>query len=194
MAIQFQCPACSQPIEIDPEWGGKAVVCPYCRKTVTAPREPAYDGFTRAPVARRAGDAPRFEAVSTAPAIPQHLQPSGRNLVAVWALVLSLSALACLITGSVILAMHPDETGFLMEMGEQGKSYTEINEAMLEHFHGVPPGWLVGFGMVMLAGLGCWAAGVVCGILGVRCQPRRKLAIAALVISGMVALLAVGTS
>ena len=37
MSIQFLCPACSQPIEIDDEWSARPVACPYCRKTITAP-------------------------------------------------------------------------------------------------------------------------------------------------------------
>jgi len=37
MAIRFACAACQQPIEIDDEWGGQSVACPYCHKAVTAP-------------------------------------------------------------------------------------------------------------------------------------------------------------
>lgn len=39
MAIRFSCPSCQQPIEVDDNWGGQAVACPYCRRVVTAPRE-----------------------------------------------------------------------------------------------------------------------------------------------------------
>jgi hypothetical protein len=37
MAIQFHCPSCRQPIEVDGEYALKEVACPYCRKVVTAP-------------------------------------------------------------------------------------------------------------------------------------------------------------
>ena len=37
MAIRFACPSCQQPIEVDDQWGGQAVACPYCRRAVTAP-------------------------------------------------------------------------------------------------------------------------------------------------------------
>ena len=37
MAIRFACPSCRQPIEIDNEWAGQSVGCPYCRKVVSAP-------------------------------------------------------------------------------------------------------------------------------------------------------------
>lgn len=39
MAIQFACPSCGQPIEIDEEWADSPVSCPYCQKVVTAPGE-----------------------------------------------------------------------------------------------------------------------------------------------------------
>lgn len=37
MAIQFFCPACSQPIEVDDDAANQSVTCPYCQKIVTAP-------------------------------------------------------------------------------------------------------------------------------------------------------------
>jgi len=37
MAIQFNCPACRQPIEVDDEWGSQHVHCPFCKRVVTAP-------------------------------------------------------------------------------------------------------------------------------------------------------------
>lgn len=40
MAIQFPCPSCSQPIEVDDEYGGQAAACPYCRRVVNVPTEP----------------------------------------------------------------------------------------------------------------------------------------------------------
>lgn len=37
MPIQFNCPACSQPIEVDDLVAGKSARCPYCSKVVQAP-------------------------------------------------------------------------------------------------------------------------------------------------------------
>ncbi|MFH0980178.1 MAG: hypothetical protein V2A79_01395 [Planctomycetota bacterium] len=189
MTIQFQCPACSQPIEIDPEWGGQAVVCPYCRKAVTAPSASTYFPAAQAPIARPAPHTAAFEAVSEVPAVPQYFpQPAERNLAAVWALVLSLSALACLITGNIIMAMHWDEIEPLVKLNQEGKSYGEINRAFLERFNGLPPAWLMAVALVMFLAFGLWVAGLVCAIIGVRRPTRRKLAIAALAISCLVAL------
>jgi hypothetical protein len=42
MAIQFQCPGCSQPIEVDAEHGGSVAACPYCQQVVNVPHESTY--------------------------------------------------------------------------------------------------------------------------------------------------------
>lgn len=39
MAIQFQCPSCSQPIEVDDEFAGQPAACPYCRRVVSVPEK-----------------------------------------------------------------------------------------------------------------------------------------------------------
>jgi Na+-transporting methylmalonyl-CoA/oxaloacetate decarboxylase gamma subunit len=39
MAIQFQCPGCSQPIEVDDIYAGQTAACPYCRRVVSVPTE-----------------------------------------------------------------------------------------------------------------------------------------------------------
>lgn len=37
MSIQFECPSCSKPIEVDDEYAGQTAACPYCRKVVSIP-------------------------------------------------------------------------------------------------------------------------------------------------------------
>jgi hypothetical protein len=39
MAIQFRCPGCSQPIEVDDVHAGQKAACPYCRRVVSVPDE-----------------------------------------------------------------------------------------------------------------------------------------------------------
>ncbi len=39
MSIQFPCPGCSQPIEVDAEHAGQRAQCPYCNRVVTVPAE-----------------------------------------------------------------------------------------------------------------------------------------------------------
>lgn len=48
MAIQFVCPGCSQPIEVDDEIGGRSAACPYCQHVVSVPLQSTYQ--TDAPV------------------------------------------------------------------------------------------------------------------------------------------------
>jgi DNA-directed RNA polymerase subunit RPC12/RpoP len=43
MAIQFVCPGCSQPIEVDDEIGGRSAACPYCQHVVSVPLKSTYD-------------------------------------------------------------------------------------------------------------------------------------------------------
>jgi hypothetical protein len=52
MAIQFRCPACNQRIEIDDEFAGRRVQCPYCQSAADAPLQ------TVAEAQPVAGDAP----------------------------------------------------------------------------------------------------------------------------------------
>lgn len=54
MAIRFACPACRQPLEVDDEWGGQSVACPYCQRVVTAPQTSTWPTGT-VPVANPAG-------------------------------------------------------------------------------------------------------------------------------------------
>jgi len=37
MAIQFRCPGCSNPIEVDDPYAGQSAQCPYCRRVVAVP-------------------------------------------------------------------------------------------------------------------------------------------------------------
>lgn len=74
MAIQFRCPGCSQPIEVDDEFALRSAQCPYCRSVVAVPAISSLE--IGAPVAARpVPDAgadpipPRAEGTA-APALP----------------------------------------------------------------------------------------------------------------------------
>lgn len=56
MAIQFRCPGCTQPIEVDDEFAGQNASCPYCQRVVTVPAESNY-GMETPPPARPAAGA-----------------------------------------------------------------------------------------------------------------------------------------
>lgn len=39
MSIQFKCPGCGQPIEVDDLYAGQAAQCPYCDAVITVPMQ-----------------------------------------------------------------------------------------------------------------------------------------------------------
>jgi hypothetical protein len=43
MAIQFHCPGCSQPIEVDDIHAGQTAACPYCQRVISVPSESELD-------------------------------------------------------------------------------------------------------------------------------------------------------
>ena len=67
MAIQFHCPGCSQPIEVDDIHAGQTAACPYCRRVMNVPTESSLgqDPPAAARAATEADDA-------TAPPAPDH--------------------------------------------------------------------------------------------------------------------------
>jgi hypothetical protein len=123
MAIQFACPACQQPIEVDDEWADQTVSCPYCRRVVRAPAQstlqigvipaasqPANTPADRAPVAPAAMDPtsplppPPPRGYASPHGIespgPMSIPPGpGRNPIATWSVVLGLTAWVLLVLG-----------------------------------------------------------------------------------------------
>jgi hypothetical protein len=187
MTIQFQCPACSQPIEIDPEWGGQAVVCPYCRKTVTAPPESTYSPGPQIPMARAPVGRTGFELISEVPAIPQYGPPPTRNLVAMWAMILSWASLVCMAIAKVIFRPHYPE---IASLAEKGKTPMEIQQAIMQQYGGVFPDWLLQVSALIFLALLLWIAGLVCAMIGVRHPTRRRWAVMSLITLGFIPILA----
>src|SRR5262245_15480809 len=69
MPIQFRCPGCSQPIEVDDPFAGKSAQCPYCRRVITVPAQTSLDAA--APVeARPSADAYHSPAQIPPPPLP----------------------------------------------------------------------------------------------------------------------------
>ncbi len=193
MAIRFRCSACAQPIEIDDEWASKTVACPYCRKTITAPFESTLTDLDRVPTAtpmvrETSADSPE---VASAPAVSAAVGP---NRLAVVALILALLSVALLLTAQMVLAAHPAELKELEEAMNAVATFTEKMDAQQNFFDTHPEAisWMVVSFMGIFGSGTAGLAAIVCGVIGVRRIRRRGLAIAALVLSGLVLFLFCG--
>ena len=186
MAIRFQCAACGQPIEIDDEWALKAVACPYCRKTITAPAESTLADPTHIPVAVPLATSPRESA--NAFASPDGLiapPDTRRNYCAVIALILAVAVFALVLISAAIMASHDSEMEGLVEAGMNPTQQQEALSKLRADYGGSLPGWLVV--SLVMAGSTCvfWPAAAICGVIGVFRQRQRRLAVVALVIAGV---------
>ena len=177
MSIQFLCPACSQPIEVDDQWSARPVACPFCRKTVTAPAASTFEPLA-APPAASAVPVPQPGAELDA-RTQARAGLAGGNALAVWALGLASAALLLNLISSVLLAGHASE--FADPAGAQ-----EMTKRMLE---GEMPSWFAWAVLSSAAVLACWLAGIICGIIALRRPTGRGLAIASLAISGVMLVL-----
>ena len=188
MAIRFQCASCSQPIEVDDEWASKAVACPYCRKTVTAPAESTLGDVTQMPAASPLGTGPAGGATGPLPPDPLASPDVSANHVAVAALVLVCCAVALLGVANLILAPHNEEIKRLYDAMSTARTFPEGMERQAEFFQemGGLPGWMVAaFSCEIGAGM-AWLASIVCAVIGVRRVRRRRLAVLSLALAAFV--------
>lgn len=172
MAVQFLCPSCHHPIEIDDEWARQTVACPFCRNTVTAPANSTYSPVETVPAARgiepaRSGELPHAGSAEW----------TGGNVVAVWAFGLScMWLLAWIVAESIIRPRMVDTFGPNPNQEDMYRFWTEHLQA------GTIPRWLIAGLLAMVMSLALWVAALVCAILGVRARRRRGFAMAAFVV------------
>ncbi len=177
MAILFQCPACRQPIEIDEEWASRSVMCPFCRTTVTAPDATTFTPPAGVPVATPATGGLPAPAADAPP-------PASRNVLAVWALVSAVAALVLYFTAGAMM------TGWMVEQVGPDPTPQAVQQAFMEQVQaGGMPRSLVSAMLLLLLALLLWIAGVGCAIAALRVPARRRLAIAALMTSGVLPLI-----
>ncbi len=188
MAIRFQCGACSQPIEIDDEWALKAVACPYCRKTVTAPVESTLDDVSAIPTASPLPAGPASPMNMPASPYPAMTPDSHPNVIAVVALALAVGAIVVVLIVLGVSAAHANDLLALQEAIEQGakQGQSQVQIAM-DYFSadaGGVPGWVIVVGLFQFAALGLALAALACGLFALTRKRRRGLAIGAVAISG----------
>ncbi len=168
MAIQFACPSCQRPIEVDEELAGSKAACPYCRSVVTAPMSSEYGPPSTVPTAR----VPDREVVFGTPEVARSPQP--RNAAAIWGFGLACICWALFVVGWVIsFNSMPEEwleqasRGEIMRPGADGAKFGPDSE--------LPPGLVLGSLMVLLS-LGVWFVALVCVVMGVRGRHQRGFA------------------
>ncbi len=189
MAIRFQCPSCSQPIEVDDELASKVVGCPYCRKTVAAPLESTLVALACFPTASP------LQAAEGA-ALSDHAAPSAyraargsSNPLAVIAFALACGVLVLLFAINAVAAGHSMELEqFQKDLTRSGTGLSSQLEAMnkfVQERGGTFPAWFIALALLEFTALATCLAAIVCGILALRRAARRPLAIAALAICGL---------
>ncbi|UCG16553.1 MAG: hypothetical protein JSV19_00650 [Phycisphaerales bacterium] len=202
MAIQFQCPGCNQPIEVDDQWSSRPVACPYCRQTVTAPAASTLDDAAAPPMASPLGGL-RPSAPSGTPTdahgapgpVPFHdtlAVPAGEsNPFAPWALGLSCLGLLVFLAINITMGMK------VMSLAGPDATPEEVRETLAEMQKdafdqaqaGTMPGWVIGVVLGMLLVFVLWVAGVILTVLAMRRPIRRGMSIGALVVCGVLPML-----
>ena len=194
MAIRFQCGACSQPIEVDDEWALRAVACPYCRKTVTAPSESTLVNLARIPVAsplilRESAVAVPAPAAGSDVAVEATSNPTALAAFVLACLMVVLFVLAAAVVSAHSLDFEQLQKDLQQQPGaESGSQFRAIMEYMNAH-GGRFPGWFVAVGLLQVSAMAACVAAIVCGLLALRRAARRPLAVIALVSFGCVVLL-----
>ncbi|MCH7700069.1 MAG: hypothetical protein IID37_00140 [Planctomycetes bacterium] len=178
MDVRFQCPACDQPIEVDGEWAGAAVACPYCQKTVTAPASSTFQPNVPPPTAQPLAGAPAAYPGVATPGVYSAIPPGGRNTVAVVALSLAVAALLSALVVKVVISSNEAEFREMGEIASDSTSFADSQAALMEWMQkqGGVPTWFVAISLFYFLGLGTWVASLVCSIVAVRRPVRRNLA------------------
>jgi hypothetical protein len=164
MPIRFLCPSCDNPIEIDHQWASQKVACPFCHSTVTAPAHSTYtvpEFVPGAPAAERGIHAAPHDYATA---------PTGRNKLAIAALVLSIAWLTTYAAVALYCAPH------LMEIMGPDATPEDLQRYLEEQVTGgdLPP-WLVVLLLGMILCALFWIAGLLCAILALQRPGHRVL-------------------
>ncbi|MCZ6655044.1 MAG: hypothetical protein O7D91_18710 [Planctomycetota bacterium] len=182
MAIQFNCPGCRQPVEVDDEWAGEHVTCPFCQRVVTAPAESTITTLQNnlPPTARRLSPSGPGGMIETGAAPPPRY-----NRMAVAGFGLGLAAIFLIVLGQIMLQFVVDEMGPNPTFEEQQKKTMELYSDPETRGR-----MLMGLGSFCLSSV-CWLTGVIVSVIAVTRKdlPGRRLAIAGVTCSALIPLL-----
>jgi hypothetical protein len=187
MAIRFQCPACSQPIEVDDADANHQVVCFYCRAVVTAPAV-SHPPMTSGEQKLSSPGRPEFEHISEGSGQVRDVvrgRPVRRGKVL--GMIGFFSALAVLIPIAVLI--HP-MSKFVAELEKQGltqmpqEKQMELIQEKSQHLVKENP-------QVVIAILGIFVLPVIAfgfSLAGLLRNSGRSWAVAGLVLSSAILL------
>lgn len=178
MAIRFQCPSCTQPIEIDDEWAGKLVACPYCRHSVAAPLTSTLPEIDVVPAAQPFGAA--GGGWGSAPAVLGPPPVRTTRALGIAAVIIALLAVASGVAMGVVMARHGGE---FRELSNPTRGFAENQREMMNYFqtkYGGLPGWAVVAALAEVGGGFCVVTAIVLGALALRGSDGRSLGIVAL--------------
>ncbi len=177
MPIRFACPSCRQPIEIDDQWAGQSVACPYCRNVVSAPTTSTWQ-TPEIPMARGAGGAfappppPRDAGYSAPPATSS----------AGWALTLAIVSAVLAFVGGMVWAVTVSSV--IMDRLGPNASQAEITREYQQMLLNKTLPQSPFTSMAAIVGLLCAIGGLILGLRSLaRREPRRGVAIAAVAVS-----------
>ncbi len=169
MVVQFNCPGCGQPIEVDGEWAEKTVGCPFCQQMVTAPAASTLASEDAAGVNMAR---PTMGHLS-APVVEK------RSILPTVGLILALGAIVALIIGGVIFA------GFMTRNQLDTLSTDELVKKLQSMVTDpANASTFAAVGLLYFLSFTLWLAGLVVSIVVlVRTRPKPLAAVAGLGIS-----------
>lgn len=133
MAIQFLCPACRQPIEVDDDAANQTVTCPYCQKVVTAPAQ-SDQGIRPQPYDARPSDRPTpspnsfgSNAISPPPPVPG--EPHVGNKLGYASLICMV---VCLVSMATMLYIATSAIGDLKSISDPKEVQKRMMQALSE--------------------------------------------------------------
>ena len=179
---------------MDDGWALKAVACPYCRKTVTAPSESTLGDLNRIPMASPLMVGGAAVALPTPSLGASAASDSTKNPVAVAAFILACLTVVLVLSAATVAYSHSlDLEQIQKELqpkpGVNSGSQLQAIMAFAEARGGRFPGWMVALGVLQLSAMATCVAAVVCGLFALRRRVRRPLAIIALASCGCIFLL-----
>lgn len=178
MPIRFACPSCQQPIEIDDQWAGQSVACPYCKRVVTAPTASTWPAG-EIPVASPASGGFAPPPPPGGYSFPQRPASAGSSAVLGLTLVLLSGLIGFLGAGSFgmnLMEAATQRAGTTTDEIAIRRAAEELvtSRQVPRHSFTTP---------AMLAAIGCCLVGIVMAIRAIIArEPRRGMAMTAVLL------------